>query len=412
MIHGLTSVVLMAAFCGASFFFALSETALFALGAWRIRLMAEKDARGALVQGLMERRDDLLATIVLGNTLANAGVVAIGLGAVYHRLWPISPLPATGLLLTLILLGCEVVPKTLGVRLPEFWSMRVAAPMVLLVRWSGPLRRIAQALNTGLMAAMIPKSIQRMGPLSEAEFEELLQMGLESGSLKRAEKVIIEELLRFGHRTVREAMRPRSRVDMVDDDLSLDEMRSEARRLKHRRLPIYDEASQTVIGVLNTRLLLSDPEIGLDEAMEFPSFVPESMNLLMLWKSLRRQNRGMAIVLDEFGSMAGIVTIEDILESVVGQIRGEGEAQEVMVERLGEGAWRVNGLLRLDDFERECPAVGGVAEVETVGGLFLTQFGFIPSPGDSVVFRGLRLTVTAADNRRVRELSVETLRKA
>lgn len=411
MIYGVLSLVVMLLFCGASFFFALSETALFALGNWRVKLLAEKHVRGARLEELMRNRDDLLATIVLGNTVANAGVVAIGLGAVYQGLWSVKLGWAVLGLAVLILFGCEVVPKTLAVRVPEFWALRIVEPMALLVRVSLPLRRVAQGVNAWLMKVLVPKSVTRMGPLTEAEYRELLELGLLSGSLKKSEKEIIQEILRLDRRTVKEVMRPRSRVDMIPDDLDVEVMIREARRLKHQRLPLYDEATDTIVGVLNTRVLLSDPNHDIAEAIEFPSFVPESMNLLQLWRSLRRQQRGIAIVMDEYGGVAGILTVEDILESVLGQIRGEGETQEFMLERVGVGKWRVNGLMRLDDFEREYAGMGEVAEVETLGGLLTTQLGAIPARGETVVFRGLRLTATVVDERRVRELTVELVKK-
>jgi putative hemolysin len=127
-----------------------------------------------------------------------------------------------------------------------------------------------------------------------------------------------------------------------------------------------------------------------------------------LLKSLQRQQRGLAIVLDEFGGTAGLVTLEDILEEMIGEIRSEGEAQGLVMEKLGPGRWRVNASMRLEDFRREYPELGGVAEVDTMGGLMLLQLEIVPAVGQSVIFRGLKLTATAADERRVRELLVES----
>jgi len=196
----------------------------------------------------------------------------------------------------------------------------------------------------------------------------------------------------------------------ISDDLSVEEMIAAARKYRHRRLPIYDENADTIVGILNTRALLLDPQIDLVDAIEFPSFVPESMNLLQLLKSLQRQQRGLAIVLDEFGGTAGIVTMEDILEEMVGKLRGEGEPERFLIEKLGPGRWRLNGLLRLDDFRREYPALGEVPEVETMGGLMLTLLDVVPNPGETATFRGLKLTAQATDERRVRELLVEVVK--
>jgi CBS domain containing-hemolysin-like protein len=184
-----------------------------------------------------------------------------------------------------------------------------------------------------------------------------------------------------------------------------------ARRFKHRRLPIYDENPDTIVGVLNCRALLLDPDIDLADAIEFPSFVPESMNLLQLFKSLQRQQRGLAIVLNEFGGTAGVVSMADILAEIIGGIRSENTTVEHLLERLGEGRWRASGATSLDDFRREYPDLGEVPGIETLGGLLLSQCDVVPSQGHSAVVRGLRLTAQVVEERRIRELLIESVRK-
>src|SRR5260370_14132076 len=177
-----------------------------------------------------------------------------------------------------------------------------------------------------------------------------------------------------------------------------------ARRFKHRRLPIYDETSERMVGVLNTQALVLDPQLDLAEVIEFPSFVPESMNLLKLLQSLERQERGLAIVLDEFGGTAGLVTTADILQEVVGKIRTEDETSGFGMETRGEGRWRVSGTTRLDDFRREYPDLGEGPGGDTIGGLLVSVMEAVPAAGHSVVFRGLRLTARRRRERRVCEL--------
>jgi putative hemolysin len=134
------------------------------------------------------------------------------------------------------------------------------------------------------------------------------------------------------------------------------------------------------------------------------------MNLLQLLKSLQRQRRGLAIVLDEFGGTAGIVTTEDILQEVIGKIRRESDAESFLMEKLGPGRWRMSGSFRLDDFRREYPPLGEVADVETMGGLLVNLAEVVPASGESVTFRGLKLTAQSTDERRVKELLVEKLK--
>jgi CBS domain containing-hemolysin-like protein len=150
--------------------------------------------------------------------------------------------------------------------------------------------------------------------------------------------------------------------------------------------------------------------MDLAEAIEFPSFVPESMNLLTLLKSLERQQRGLAIVLNEFGATAGLVTMEDILEEVVGKVRGETRATGLIFEKLAAGRWRVSGTISVDDFRREYPGMPDVPGVVTMGGVVLSLLEVVPYPGQSVVVGNLRLTAEKVNDRGVRELLVEAIK--
>lgn len=404
------AVVVVLVFAGASFFFALAETALFSLSKWQAQQLADRQGRaGNIVLRLLGEAQDLLATMVLGNTFASAAMLATGLWMALNGRWPL--VVTVVVLLVLILIGCEVLPKTLAVRRPELWALRVARPLLLVQRLSHPLRRIAQGVNMSILRMVVPRTVQSHTALTDADYQELLELAYQQGTLAQSEKEIILQIIHLDRRTVREVMRPRSQMAAIPDDLSIEEMIEAARKYKHRRLPIYDETPDTIVGILNTRALLLDPQIDLADAIEFPSFVPAAMNLLQLLKSLQRQQRGLAIVLDEFGGTAGIVTMEDILEEMIGKIRGETEPERVVMEKLAPGRWRVSGTFRLDDFRREFPALPEVAEVETMGGLLMSLLDVVPAPGDSATYRGLKLTAQTTDERRIKELLVETTTK-
>jgi len=405
----ITAVVVVFIFAGASFFFSLAETALFSLSKWQARQLAEREpGRGGIVARLLTESQDLLATMVLGNAFASAAMLATGLWTALNGYWPlVTTLLA---LLALILIGGEVLPKTLAVRRPERWALRVARPMLVLQRVATPLRRVAQQVNSAMLKLLAARTTPHQSALTDADYEELLELAFQRGTLGESEKEIILQIISLDRRMAKEVMRPRSQMAAISDDLSIEEMIAAARKYKHRRLPMYDETPDTIVGVLNTRALLLDPNIDLADAIEFPSFVPETMNLLQLLKSLQRQQRGLAIVLDEFGGTAGIVTMEDILGEMIGRIRGEAEGESVVMEKVAPGRWRVSGTLRVDDFRREYPALGDVPEVETMGGLLINLMDVVPGPGESASFRGLKLTAQVTDERRVKELMVEALR--
>jgi putative hemolysin len=400
------AVLVVLIFAAVSFFFALAETALFSLSKWQARQLTERDpGSGQIVVRLLADPQGLLATMALGNTFAMAAMLSTALWIALNGNWPLTPTVIS--LLLLILFGCEVLPKTLAVRRPEQWSLRVARPLVYLHHILMPLRRVAQQLNGAILRLLIPKSAQSQSTLTDADYQELLELAYQQGALAQTEKEIILQIISLDRRTVKDVMRPRSQMAAISDDLSIEEMIGAARKYKHRRLPIYDQTPDTIVGILNTRALLLDPQIDLADAIELPSFVPETMNLLQLLKSLQRQQRGLAIVLDEFGGTAGLVTMEDILEEMIGKIRSEVEPEPFVMEKLGPGRWRVSGALRLDDFRREYPALGEPQDVETMGGLLVSLLEMVPGPGESASYRGLKLTAQTTDERRVRELLVE-----
>jgi len=283
--------------------------------------------------------------------------------------------------------------------------------MLILRETTGGLQRLFQRLNEAWLRVFV-RGLKRPQPASaDEECQALVELAFQQGTLAKSERDIILQIVSLDRKTAKDVMKPRSRMAAISDDLSIEDMVAASRKFKHRRLPIYDETPDTIVGVLNTRTLLLDPNVDLADAIELPSFVPESMNLLRLLKSLQRQQRELAMVVDEFGGIAGLITVEDILEEVIGRMRHGGESAGFVAEKLGEGRWRVSGAMRPDDFRREYPDLGETRDVDTMGGLMVNLLEVVPTAGESVVFRGLKLTAQIVDERRVKELLVEVIKR-
>ena len=402
-------LTLLLFFAGAGFFFALSETALLTLGKWRLRLIMERHpVSGVLIRKLLAEPHDMLAAITLGNTLAHGALIATGwMVGIQANDW--SEGFSLALLAVVLLLFCEVVPKTLAVRRPELWAPWVARPVLWFMWLSTPIRRMAQWSN-GKLLRLTPKVMAPLPSLSEEEYQELLELACQQGTLALSEKEIILNIMHLDQRTVGELMLPRSQVACIADDLKVSEMLAAARQHRHHRLPIYDETPDTIVGVLNTLRLVANPGIDLVEVIEFPSFVPEEMSLLDLLKNFSRAGQDMAIVLDEFGSNVGLVTLEDILSDVIGGQRRDALSPEFVMEKLGSGKWRLSGSVWLQDFRREYPHLSVAPGVDTVGGLVAMQLDEIPPTGAVTEFSGLRFTVQQADERRVKRVLVEAIK--
>lgn len=397
----------MVGFAAASFVFALAESALFSLGKWRARHLAEEFPKaGGQVLRLIEQPQDLLAAIVLGNTVANTALMAIAMWMSFvtedaNLWWTI------GGTFVLILFGCEVVPKTLAVRMPERCALQLAGPLTLFQGLTAPILRFTQKLTDRVLSRIVPKSSLTSG-LTDQDYQELLDVAEQRGTLAQSEKEIILEIISLDQQTARDVMLPRSQMAAIPFDLSVEQLKEKARELKHTRLPMFDETPDTIVGILNSRQLLLNPEDMFEEAIEIPSQVPESMNLLKLFQSLQRQRRGMAVVVDEYGGTAGVVTVQDILEEMIGKIRTEGESHEFLMERLGGDKWRVSGAMLLDEFRSEFPALPEREDVNTLGGLVVALSEVVPAEGTVVRFAGLVLRVTEATERRILELEVES----
>ena len=414
--HWYTELALLFLFTGVGFFFALAETALLTLGKWRLRqVTAHSPDRGVFIRKLLANPQDLLATMTLGNTLAHGAVIAVALVLA----WQVTPILGFGesaafigligfVIATSLILFSEIIPKTLAVRRPEIWAPRVARIMLWLVQLTRPVRLVAQSLNDQLMR-VIPQSVKSLPILADEEYRELLELASQAGALGVSEKEIILNITNLDRRTVGDLMRPRSQMATISHDISLPEMLSAARKFQHRRLPIYGESSDSIVGILNTPKLLADSDVDPVEIIDFPSFVPEEMNLLELLKSFQNKSHNMAIVLDEFGSTAGLVTLEDILADVVGGLRREDDAAQFILEEMGKGKWRLSGNVWLEDFRREYPELQRAPGVDTIGGLVSSQLDYIPSVGTTVEFSGIVFSVTRADPRRVLEVTAQRI---
>ncbi len=403
-----TELALLLIFTGIGFFLALAETAMLTLGKWRLRqITAHQPERGVFIRKLLAAPHDLLATMTFLNTVAHAAIIATAL-AISWKLDQQHFIFVALLLAAGLLLFCEVVPKTLAMRRPQSWAPRVARPLLWLVWFTRPVRFVAQWVNNQLLR-LVPKSVKPMPELSDEEYSELIELGWQSGTLGISEKEIILNIMRLDRRPVADLMRPRSQMACIPHNLELPEMLAAARKQQHRRLPMYDESPDTIVGILNAPRLLADPTVDMVEVIDFPSFVPEEMNLLELLKSFQRYQHSMAIVLDEFGSTVGLVTLEDILNDVVGGLRREGGADEFVMEEIAPGQWRLSGNVWLEDFRREYPQLQRAEGVDTIGGLVASQMDVIPPVGTEVNYSGLKLKVTQADGRRVLEVEAKRM---
>ena len=402
--------------------FSAGEVALFSLSAGEREALAETGTPAARrVLALLDRSRRLLVGILLLNTVANVGVALVSArlvdiaARVYH--WD----PTVALVLNVavvtfaILVVSEIAPKLVASRRPAATAQRLAPLMAPLLRLVAPLADVlaagAHALQTRVQSAA--------EPISSADLKTMADVGEAQGSLEEGEHALIHSIVEFGETTVREVMV--SRVDMtaLADDATLGHALALIRSSGHSRFPLYHESIDRVVGVVYAKDLLPRLDDPDDSAVAWaalarkPLFVPPAKALDDMLADFQRTNTHMAIVVDEYGGTAGLLTLDDLLEEVVGEIRDEldSEEDERLVRALPDGAFRAQARIDLDDLAAAVgvPLATDTFDFETLGGLILDALGRLPDPGDEVDVDRLRLRVETMEETRILDVRVEVL---
>lgn len=390
--------VLLAALLAVSGFLSASETALFSLSP---RDLPRASAR---VGHLLGEPRDLLITILFGNLIVNVLFFAfasqVSLGEAEHA----DLVGGLGALIVLLLAG-EILPKTLALRAPIRVADAGVLPLGALVALLGPVRRFVTSILEAIVRALGDAGREEHGLTTELLASVLTRSDAE-GVLAGDEAGILSEIVELGGIRVREIMTPR--VDALLLDVSEDPrpLVRAALDKKLTWLPVVDGSKDEVKGYVNLRDLLLPDQKPLRQLVMPVKFVPEVARVLDLLHEFREDEASEAVVVDEWGGTAGVVTIEDVFEEIVGELRVEGEAREKPVVPLGEGRFRVSGALSVRDWNAEFGRRVVPTEFETVGGFVTALLGRIPRTGDKVRTGALVCEVREVRGRRVQQVDM------
>ena len=398
-----------------SAFFSATEIALFAMSKLQVRrLRQEHPAAGQLISEMLDRPQRLLSSILFGNTLVNISTAVLG----YDLLQRVLPAHANLLavpVMTLLILVCgEVAPKAILIRRPESFAPRLARLSNRFERGTRQVRRGFEDLSTAIVRRVerLPyfasRKVRTGAPTSD-EYRTLLSVSERAGIVRREERDMVHKILALDKMHVREIMTPRVDLRCVEDTLTPDEMAAVLRTIKHRRVPIIHDSPDAVEGLLNVKEFLANPHRELDEVIELPNFIPDTMSVGKLLKAFRKQEHPVAIVVDEYGGTQGMVTLEDILEEIIGEIEDEFDTREIMIQKLAPGHWLINGKARLELVNAQCGLQLQSAGSETIAGWMLTHLGSLPRDGEAVTAGNVRVVATKVVKNRVRELMLEVL---
>jgi CBS domain containing-hemolysin-like protein len=305
----------------------------------------------------------------------------------------------------------EVIPPIITARRPRVWEFPLLRAGGLLLRFFGPFFDRVQPAVSAVAGRLFPWSAQARPPLDAGETETLVWMREEEGGFSLQEAEVLAEVLELSRQTVRQYMTPRVDVTFIEDEMTNDEVRTLLLKKQFVRTPVIGETPDEVVGLLDARTLNRlPPGMHFTEALLPPSFVPETMEASQLLRSFLKHRQPLAVVLDEFGGVEGVVTLEDFLEELLGTAAPRAD-QELYIEQLGDGRILANGTAHLADLSEHLGFEAKREGIETIGGYVIHALGKLPRQGASVRIGPWKVTVRSMTQRRVREVVLQRVNR-
>lgn len=370
-----------------SAFFSSSEVALISITRAKVRTLANEGRKGAeSLAALKEVPNRFLIAILIGNNIVNVAAAAIATAVTISIFGNIGVGIATGVVVIILLFFGEIGPKIYASRHTEHLALSFSKPVLIMTKILGPVIWGIDKI-TGRFGA--PAALGE-AMVTEEEIREWIDVGKEEGTIEKEEREMLFSVLEFSDTLAREIMTPRVDVALIEDTRTLDEAMQLFNETGFSRLPVFHDAVDNIIGILNTKDVFSTVfsgkrNIPIRELMYDPFFVPETKKIDELLKELQVRKIQIAVVLDEYGSFDGIVTVEDILEELVGDILDEFDQEEPGIQKTGDGTFLVDAKMWVDDLNEKLDISLPVHEsYETIGGLLIERLGHIPHPGESV----------------------------
>lgn len=395
-----------------SAFFSSSEVALISITRAKVRTLVNDGRSGAAqLSKLKQNQDHILITILIGNTIANVAAASVATSIALEAFGDLGLGIATGGTVLLLLVFGEIGPKLFATRYIESLALKVAPPIIFLSRVFGPVLwlsdRVSRSLTSG-DATNEPK-------VTEDEIREWIDVGMEEGTIEQEEQEMLYNVLELGDTTAREVMTPRVDVAMIEDTSTLESSLTIFHETGFSRLPVYHEKIDNLTGVLNikdvyTVIVGHKKDVKISDLMYDPYFVPETKKIDDLLKELQLRKVPMAMVMDEYGGFVGVVTVEDILEELVGDILDEFDDEEPELTRTGEGIYVLDARMWVDDLNEQLEIALPTSDTyETIGGLLIEQLGHIPHPGETVRIEENNATLVVMQMRGKRIVKVKMI---
>lgn len=403
----LVALVVLLALSG---FFSGSETALLSLDKLRVRFLQQTGRRGAAkLAKLLDDPDRLLSGILVGNNLVNIAASVIATGFFVSYFGERGELYTVLILTPILLIFSEVCPKTYAAQYPEKMSFLVLNP-IRFVGWIlTPVVLVVSSLSR-LLTRFFRSSAAEGLSVSEDEIRALIEVGEESGVVAAEQRRMLHGIFDLSETRVRDVMIPRTEVVGIEVSANFQEVLDIVQQARHSRFPVYNDSLDNIVGMVHSKKVLDfvgrTGHFSLSDICRKPYFVPESKRVAVLLQSFRKKSEHLAIVVDEYGGVEGIVTLEDVVEEIVGEIHDEYDIEEVDFRQLSPGCFLVDGAVSLRTVNRRFKLDLPEDHVTTLAGYLLRVMGRIPGEGEEFVAAGTRFLVKRMDDRRIEEVEM------
>ena len=387
--------------------FSCSETAFLSVSKIKIRTLAEEGNKKAkLVESLLDNQDRLLSAILVGNNLVNIGASSLTTATIMAIFGDGAQTVAiaTGVVTLCILIFGEITPKSLATQNADKLVFALAPFIRFVCIITKPVVFVLNII-TGFIIKLLGGNQEHGPSLTEEELKTIVTVGHEEGVLEKEEKEMIHNVFEFGETEIKEIMTPRIHVESLPDDCTYDELMNVYHDAQYSRYPIHDESFDEIIGVLNMKDLLfidiDKEHFDVKKYMRETFVVYEFNQVNDVFASMRKKHATLAIVLDEYGVMSGIVTFEDIVEEIVGEIDDEYDDTSDDIVKINDHEYLVDGSLNLNEVNDEIDTHFESEDFESIGGLVLGEFSGVPKIKDQIEFPGVTIIIEKMHKNRI-----------
>jgi putative hemolysin len=402
----LSILVILFVFSG---FFSGSETALISLDKMRLKYLVQKKRRGAeRLEALLDRPDHLLSAILVGNNLFNVAASVFATTLFVELYGQRGELMTILILTPLLLIFSEVAPKTYAAQYAEKVSFLVLRPIILFMWLLTPV--VWLVTGTSRLLTRFMHGEEKRPLISEDEIRSIITVGEQTGVVAKEKRRMLHGVIELSRIRVRDVMIPRTEVVGVDVEATFEDSLLTMQQAHHSRFPVFEGSLDNVVGVIHSKDILNflgrPEEFVLQEIARPPYFVPESKPIEALLQSFRKRRLHLAVVIDEYGGVEGIVTLEDIFEEIFGEIQDEYDDEEVLVRELEPGRFLIDGSASLRTINRRFGLEFSEEHANTLAGLLLRTMGNIPEEGARCEVDGVTLIARKIVDRRIEEIEM------